>query len=77
MEDNFRERKEKNYSMMRAIGDYGRGVIIFCFGIFLVFAEKLGFYFSIEPFLKYFFAAMCIIYGGWRIYRGYQKNYFK
>lgn len=77
MDDKFQQRKEKNYSMMRAIADYGRGVLILCFGIFFALSDTLGFKFGVEPLLKYFFAAMCIIYGGWRIYRGYQKNYFK
>ncbi|MDH7464082.1 hypothetical protein QEG73_22485 [Chitinophagaceae bacterium 26-R-25] len=77
MDDKFQERKEKNYSIMRSVKDYGMGIVILCFGIFFAFSDKLGFKFGVEPLLKYFFAGLCIIYGGWRIYRGYQKNYFE
>jgi hypothetical protein len=77
MDDKFQQRKEKNYSLMRSVKDYGMGIVILCFGFFFAFSEKLGFNFSVEPLLKYFFAGLCIIYGGWRIYRGYKKNYFE
>lgn len=77
MEDKFQERKAKNYSIMKSIADYGMGIVILCFGIFFAFSQKFGFNFSIEPIFKYFFAGMCMIYGAWRIYRGYKKNYFE
>jgi cation transport ATPase len=68
--------RKKQYSQMRSILDYGMGGIILLFGFFFLFSEKLGFNFDLEPIFKYFFAFLCIIYGGWRIYRGYQKNYY-
>ena len=57
--------------------DYGMGLVIFSFGIFLLISERLGFNFEIEPFFRYFFEGMCLIYGAWRIYRGYKKNYIR
>ncbi len=77
MDDNFEDRKAKNYSLMRSILDYGMGIIILCFGFFFAFSEKLGVNFTLDPIFKYFFAGMCILYGGFRIYRGYKKNYFE
>ena len=62
--------------MMRSILDYGMGGLILLFGFFFLFSEKLGFEFEMEPFFKYFFSGLCIVYGAWRIYRGYQKNYY-
>ncbi|MBZ5859479.1 hypothetical protein [Flavihumibacter profundi] len=70
------DNRRKQYSLMRSILDYGMGGIILLFGFFFLFAEKLGFYFDLEPLFKYFFSFLCIIYGAWRIYRGYQKNYY-
>ncbi len=61
---------------MRAIMDYGMGIIIFGFGLFFLFAPKLGVAFEVEAFYRYFFAGMCLLYGAWRVYRGYKKNYF-
>jgi hypothetical protein len=70
------EQRRKRYSSMRSIKDYGMGGLIFLFGIFFLISEKLGFDFEMEPFFKYFFSGLCIVYGAWRIYRGYKKNYY-
>ena len=72
-----REKRTSNYVLMRSVMDYGMGLVIFCFGIFFAIAPRLGIDFNVEPFFRYFFAGMCIVYGGWRMYRGYQKNYYQ
>ena len=68
--------RKKQYSMMRSTMDYGMGLVIVGVGIFFLFSNKFGISFDVEPFFQYFFAGMCIIYGAWRIYRGYKKNYY-
>jgi hypothetical protein len=76
MNTSAEDRKAKNYILMRSIMDYGMGGLIFCFGIFLAIAPRLGFSFAIDPLFRYIFSGMCVLYGGWRMYRGYKKNYF-
>jgi hypothetical protein len=71
------EKRTKNYVLMRSVMDYGMGLVIVCCGIFFAIAPKLGIEFNVDPFFRYFFAVMCIVYGGWRIYRGYLKNYYQ
>jgi len=56
--------------------DYGMGALIAGSGLFFVFAPRLGYNFEIDSLLRYGFAGLCIIYGAFRIYRGYKKNYF-
>jgi len=68
--------KGKNYIRRRSLMDYGRGVIILGFGVFLALAERLGFEFTIASSLRYALAGLFIIYGAFRIYLGYKKNYF-
>ena len=70
------EIKKRNYKLRRSIMDYGMGVIILCFGVLLLMANLLGFVFTIEPFFRYCLAVLFIIYGAFRIYRGYKKNYY-
>jgi hypothetical protein len=70
------DRRAKGYMLMRSIMDYGMGVLIFMCGVFFVFSEKLGFAFNVDPFFRYLFAGLCLLYGGFRIYRGYKKNYY-
>jgi hypothetical protein len=76
MQHDAPDRRTKGYMMMRAIMDYGMGFLIFMLGVFFIFSKQLGFNFEVESFYRYFFAGLCIVYGGWRAYRGYKKNYF-
>ncbi len=70
------DRKAKNYIIRRSLLDYGMGAIIMGFGIFFAFADRFGIEFTITPAFRYAFVGLCIIYGGFRMYRGYKKNYF-
>lgn len=70
------DRKAKNYIIRRSLLDYGMGAIIMGFGIFFAVAEKFGIEFNITPAFRYAFVGLCIIYGAFRMYRGYKKNYF-
>jgi len=70
-------RRTKGYMLMRAVLDYGMGLMIFGFGIFFLIAPRLGFSFDVDDTMRYLFSALCIIYGGWRVFRGYKKNYYK
>ena len=76
MENKGSNRRDKGYALMRAIMDYGMGILIVCIGFFFLLAPSLGIGFEIEKFYRYFFSGMCLLYGGWRVYRGYKKNYF-
>lgn len=81
MFEEYEKKKRKQVSFMRSLMDYGMGIIILGAGIFFFFRGKLG---NIElnqrfppDSIDYFFGAICLLYGSWRIYRGYKKNYFK
>jgi len=70
------DRKARNYIVRRSLLDYGMGTIIVGFGLFFAVADRFGIEFSITPAFRYAFVGLCIVYGGFRIYRGYKKNYF-
>jgi hypothetical protein len=78
--DEYEKRKRKQISSMRSLMDYGIGIIIGGAGAFFF----LRGYFDI-PFNETFppnamdkiFGVICFVYGCWRIYRGYKRNYFK
>jgi hypothetical protein len=76
MEEKEDNKRKKAYAMRRAIMDYGMGMIIFCIGVFFLIAPRLGISFNIDDLYRYIFAGLCLVYGIFRIYRGYQKNYF-
>jgi hypothetical protein len=69
--------RDKGYILMRSIMDFGMGILWTSMGIFLLFIK----YFNTELQLRFddpamkIFGGVCILYGGFRIYRGYKKNY--
>ena len=71
--------REKGYIRMRSIMDYGMGLLWTAMGVFIIFINK----FSQDLADKYdstafkVFGAVCVIYGLFRIYRGYKKKYLK
>lgn len=82
MFEEYENRKRKQISGMKSLLDYGMGVIILLLGFFFLFRarfgnlpinERLG-----EPdMLEKVFGSFCVLYGAWRIYRGYKKKYFR
>jgi hypothetical protein len=76
MTTNLDEKRRKAYGARRAIMDYGMGATIASFGVFFLAAPYLQIEFAIDPVMRYLFSGLCLLYGGFRIYRGYKKNYF-
>ena len=81
MFEEYEKQKRKRVATMRSIMDFGMGVIIFLIGLFFFFRHLFGEINLNERFppdsIDKIFGAFCIIYGTWRIYRGYKKKYFK
>ena len=71
--------RHKGLSQMRTISNYGMGIFIVIAGCFFMFPTRFTeeFLSSRDPVLIKIFAVLCWLYGGFRIYRGYKKNYFK
>ena len=76
METDPIEKRRNSYMLMRSVMDYGMGLIILGCGVFFIASPYLGIDFTIDPFFRYFFGIMCIVYGGWRMYRGFRKDYY-
>lgn len=77
MENEVPDGRKRRYELRRSILDYGMGGIIFGFGVLMLLAPKLGYNFAVDDFFRYFFSSIWLLYGGWRIYRGYKKNYYR
>ncbi|MEO5562701.1 MAG: hypothetical protein ABIR18_04680 [Chitinophagaceae bacterium] len=80
MLEEYEKKKRKQMASMRALMDYGIGALIVGAGLFFFFRGmfKLQFNVNFPPNeMDKIFGSICLIYGGWRIYRGYKKNYFR
>ncbi|MEO6732844.1 MAG: hypothetical protein ABIN01_16595 [Ferruginibacter sp.] len=71
--------REKGIIRMRTITNYGMGVFLILVGFFFMFpiTSTQGYINQYDPVLIKVFAVVCWLYGGFRIYRGYSKNYFR
>ena len=77
MQNEAPDRRTKGYMLMRAIMDYGMGIIILSIGVFFFFAPKFGVQLMIADVNRYLMAGLFVLYGGFRVYRGFKKNYFR
>ena len=77
MATNHEESRRKAYMNRRSLMDLGMGIIYAGMGGFFLLSEWFGIYmeFPPKPF-SYIFGGLCLLYGGFRIYRGIRKNYF-
>jgi len=77
MENEARDKRTKSYSTTRSLLDYTMGLLYLGGGVFLIFAESFGFEMqSFDKTFRYIFGGLCILYGSWRIFRGFKKDYF-
>ena len=78
MSNDFEQKRAKAYSNRRAIMDFGMGIIYVGLGGFFLLSSTLGYELDFPPApFSYIFGGLCLLYGGFRIYRGYKKNYFR
>ncbi len=78
MENDFKVKQKKSYNVMRMSYDFTIAIIILGVGVVMLFAEK----FHIDQlsgedneFFRYFFGSLCLLYGGFRLYRGFKRDY--
>lgn len=72
--------RHKGMVRMRTITNYGMGIILVAFGFFFMFPTETTYQYFHRKYdqdMLNVLAVMCWIYGAFRIYRGYQKNYFR
>jgi hypothetical protein len=71
--------RDRGYIRMRSIMDYGMGILWSAMGIFLLFIRQFNTGLELrfdDPAMKAF-GGICVLYGLFRIYRGYKKNYLR
>lgn len=72
-----RTRSNRNYLLMRSLLDYGMGAIYMMIGILFLWVKYINIEFIDQSprAFKIALGAIFIVYGAFRIYRGFKKNY--
>ena len=62
---------------MRMIYDFTMAGLILGMSVILIFGDKFGLPLiaDLDSFLRYSFGGLCLLYGGFRLYRGFKHDY--
>lgn len=77
MENEFRAKQKKSYNLMRMSYDLTIAVLLLGMAVIMLFADKLNIEQLLDKdneFFRYFFGGLCLLYGGFRLYRGIKRN---
>lgn len=67
--------RERNKSFwLRSIYNYTMGVLWLAVGIFILFHKRWGYDLRFDPILQNIFGVSCVLYGLFRVYRGFKKQ---
>lgn len=79
MVEDYEKTKRRQVTNMRSVADYGMGALFLIIGLYLLLYRYLGVNILNRPpsSTDFLFGGLFTVYGAWRIYRGYKKNYFK
>jgi hypothetical protein len=77
MENEFRDKRQKSYILMRRIYDFTMAALILGMAVVMLGAKKLNIeeLISIDASFRYLFGGICLLYGGFRLYRGFKREY--
>jgi hypothetical protein len=77
MQESFKERQQKSYSLMRMTYDLVMALLILGMAVVMIFAEKLKIeqIMAVDDTFRYLFGGICVLYGGFRLYRGIKRDY--
>ncbi len=77
MQESFRDRQKKGYILMRVTYDLAMALIILGMAVVMFFAERLKIQriMDLDDTGRYLFGGVCLLYGGFRLYRGIKRDY--
>lgn len=76
MQNNYRERHKKGFKIMRLIYDLTMAILILSAAVVMFFAKSLDIekYIVIDPLMRKLFGGICVLYGGFRLYRAIKSK---
>ncbi len=78
MENDFKDRQRRSYVAMQKIYNITMGALITGIGLMMFFNEKIGLNlsekFGGDSLMINLFGGLCLLYGGFRLYRGIKSD---
>ena len=79
MIEEYEQKRRKQLTRMRSTMDTVMGILFVLVGIYFLVYDEMGWnVFNRDPSsIDYAISTLFILYGAWRLYRGYKKDYFR
>jgi hypothetical protein len=79
MLEEYEKKRRKQVSFMRSMMDYVMGIVMVGLGALFFFHDKLKIPINEKwsPNVVKTLGVIVVLYGAWRLYKGYKKNYFQ
>ena len=81
MENDLRNKQRKSYTLMRMSYDLTMAIVILGMALVMLLGDKLNvpviasFVSNVEPLMRYLFGGLCVVYGIFRLYRAFKRDY--
>jgi uncharacterized membrane protein len=77
MDYDYRDRQKKSYTVMRVTYDITMAILLLGMAVAMFFGPyfKIQKITEIDTSFRYLFGGICTLYGGFRLYRGFRKDY--
>ncbi len=74
-----RQSDRRGYLLFRTMRDFTMATLILAMAFLLLVGEHISLtrqlVLSVEPLMRYMFGGLCLLYGGFRLYRAIRKDY--
>jgi len=79
MIEEFQEEQRRKHARVKSMMDYTMGILLLLLGLFFLLYGIFGIKLVNREHsaVDYVIGALFVVYGGWRIYRGNKKDYFR
>lgn len=77
METDFRDKQQKSYTLMRMTYDLTMAILLLAVGVAMFLADYIHVMqlMGIDKTFRIIFGSICLLYGGFRLYRGIKRDY--
>ena len=77
MQEDYREKNKKRFDVLQSIRHFTMAIMFVAMGLLFFLADKFNILQLLEfdKLFRYFFGGICLLYGGFRLYRGIKKDY--
>jgi len=75
MANDYEDKRKKTNILLHSIYDYVMGILWLSTGIFFLFYKRFGIELNLDEVLTTIFGISAVLYGLFRLYRGYRKKY--